>query len=212
MLYGSNFPLKHFTTTKADGDMKDENKRLRFLISRKINPKTLVLAKQVHGNIIKIVSKADGGSCIDNCDGFITDDKSVHLGIFTADCQPILMTNQTLSVKAAIHSGWKGLASGIIENAIEIFDKKFNIKPQDICAYIAPHIQSCCYEVGAEFEKIFQTPLKDGKLNLSQITKSKMEKLGIESIEISPYCTMHNTELFFSYRRDKTDKRMLTIV
>ncbi|MDR3049922.1 MAG: peptidoglycan editing factor PgeF [Elusimicrobiota bacterium] len=206
------FPLKHFTTTKADGDMKIQENRRRFLISCQINPQTLVLAKQIHSNIVKIVSKSDGGYCIENCDGFITDDKNMRLGIFTADCMPILICSKNQKIKAAIHSGWKGLSAGIIENAVNIFDKTFNINPQDLCAYIGAHIQSCCYEVGSEFEKIFQTPLIDGKLNLSKIAQGKMQKLGIQTIEISPYCAMHDKDLFFSYRRDKSAERMLTII
>jgi YfiH family protein len=191
--------------------MKNTEIRNNFLQSENIDCKKLILANQIHSNIVKSVSSADAGKVIDNCDGLITTEKDLYLGIFTADCMPILMVSKNEKVKAAIHAGWRGLALGIIESAVEAFVQN-HISPYEIRVYIAPHIRDCCYEVNPTFENIFDTRLNENKLDMSAIAKSKMHKCGIRQIYISKFCTKHKDDLFFSYRKDKCNDRLLSIV
>ncbi|MDR2708602.1 MAG: peptidoglycan editing factor PgeF [Elusimicrobiota bacterium] len=191
--------------------MKDPILRKNFLKEFGISPQKLVLANQVHSNIVKKVSNADCAKIIDHCDGLITGDKNVYLGIFTADCMPIIMVSKNGGVKAAVHAGWQGLKAQIIEQCIKIFNDDFGIKSDEIDAYIGPHIQKCCYEVSKDFEQIFNVKLENNKLNLAQIAKEKMQNANIKNIVISPYCTKC-ADLFFSYRKDKTDARIITVV
>lgn len=80
-IFSANFPYKHFTTTKSAGDMKNKAERDSFFRSVNLNPDNLVLANQVHGNNVKVVKSCDKNNFIDNCDGLITDDKNLLLGI-----------------------------------------------------------------------------------------------------------------------------------
>ena len=57
-------------------------------------------------------------------DGIITSIPKFSLGILTADCVPILVADKETKIIAAIHSGWKGANSGIIENLIKKFKEK----------------------------------------------------------------------------------------
>lgn len=216
LIRDEHFPHFHFTTSKCEGDMKDEALRLEVLQNERINPADLILAKQIHSNNIAIVSKEDGGKIIDNCDGLISDASDLFLGIFTADCMPIVMKSvlksEMRSLKAAIHCGWRGLADGIIENAASILKKEFKTCLQDIDVYIAPHIQVCCYETSLEFEEIFKTKLDGGKFDMSKIAREKMLRLGFKNITVSPLCSKHRQDLCFSYRRDKSAARMLSII
>jgi len=208
----SLFPHAHFTTTKACGNMKDGENRAAVLSALGFDARKLVLARQVHGSRVRRVSKDDYGKFIEGCDGLITDDSSISLGIFTADCVPVLMVSKDSAVKAAIHAGWKGLAEGIIENAADMFLSEFGIKPADIAAYTGPCIQECCYEVGPELESVFKVKLKNGHLNLREIAENLMRSKGISDIFTSGCCTFHEQHLFFSYRRDKTEDRHLTFL
>jgi YfiH family protein len=212
VIAGSSFGFPHFTTTKTCGDMKDISVRNAFLSSLKINPNALVLAKQVHSASVKIVSKKDGGSFLDGCDGLISGEKGLAMGIFTADCMPVLLSSKDGAVRAAVHCGWKGLASGILENAVGAFNRGFGEKAENICAYIAPHIRECCYEVGKEFEKIFNIKLKSSKLNMAEIARARLEKSGVTNISVCGECTFCGGDKFFSYRKNKTDKRQLTVI
>ncbi|MDR3257113.1 MAG: peptidoglycan editing factor PgeF [Endomicrobium sp.] len=206
------FPYKHFTTTKFASNMKDEIVRNSFLSSLKLNPVNLVLANQVHSNNVKIVNAFNKNSFIDNCDGLITTDKDVMLGIFTADCVPLLMSCGNCEFKAAIHAGWKGLFAGIIENTLDILKKDFCIKIEEIKVYIGPHICSRCYEVGYEMENRFNVKPNKNKLNLSEIICNKLKKCGINKIFDIKRCTFHEESSFFSYRRNQCLERMLSII
>jgi YfiH family protein len=208
----NNFPCKHFTTTKVAGNMKNKIERDKFLFSLNLNPVKLVLANQIHSSNVKIVSTFDQNTVVDNCDSLITADKDTILGIFTADCVPLLIFSEDSKVKAAIHAGWKGIYSGIIENTFDILTKDFSIKPNQIKVYIGPHIRSCCYEVSYEMEQSFNIKLINNKLNLSEIVCNKLKKLEINNIFDINRCTFHEENTFFSYRRDKSAERILSII
>ena len=190
--------------------MKDKTTRDNFLNSQGLRPNDLVLANQGHSANIKIVGNTDSGNFIDNCDGLISNDKSIMLGVFTADCVPLLITNGT--IKAAIHAGWKGIYLGIVENTIEIFKNKFSVHVKDIEVYIGPHIRSCCYEVGKNFEDLFNLKLQDNKLDLSRIVFNKLKNLGVVNIFDVNKCTFCKGSHFFSYRQNKTSERMLSLI
>jgi YfiH family protein len=210
----NNFPSRHFTTIKLCADMKDEAARNVLLHSLGLDVDNLVLAKQPHGNNVAIVTKKHKGSFINDCDGLITADKDIMLGVFTADCMPVLMVSKdkSKSAKAVVHAGWKGLASGILINTVKIFKEGFGVNPETLAVYIAPHIKECCYEVSADFGDIFETKLKNCRLNLAAVACKILEKEGVNGIYVSPHCTCCESDLFFSYRRDKTADRMITIV
>lgn len=202
-----------FTTTKSCGNMKDTSERLSFLLSEGLCPENLVLAGQVHGNNVCVVSKADKGTVIKNCDGLITEDKSIAMGIFTADCMPVMMISGCGKVRAAVHAGWRGLDAGIIEKTIHIFKERFGIEPWAIKAYIGPHIRECCYEVSPDFEKVFNVPLKGGKFSLLKTAENIMQEEGLKEVRACKECTFcDKNDLFFSYRKDKTEKRILTLL
>jgi YfiH family protein len=207
-----NFPYKHLTTTKIVGNMKDKVLRDKFLLSLNLDPSNLILANQMHGNNVKAVNSFNKNTFIAECDGLITADKNTMLGIFTADCVPLLMSIGNGEVKAAIHTGWKGIYLGIIENAVKIFHKDFSIKPEDIKAYIGPHIRSCCYDVDCDMEDKFNVELVNNKLDLSEIVCRELQKLGINEIFDVKHCTFHEEDLFFSHRRNQCAERMLSVI
>ena len=207
------FEFKHFTTDIQCGDMKDASQREAFLLLHGIKRADLVLAGQVHSSNVKVVTKNDRGSLIDNCDGLITAEKSLTLGIFTADCMPVLMASKCGQVKAAVHAGWRGLAAGILEKTAELFKSGFGINPEDIKVYIAPHIQECCYEVGSDFGDNFGIKLANNKFDLSKTARNILIKCGLKSVQVSHFCTVCDKDSrFFSYRKNKTLKRQITVI
>jgi YfiH family protein len=206
------FLHKHFTTTKAAGDMKDKKVRDNFFISINLNPANLVLANQCHGNNVKIVDSSNRNSFVDNCDGLVTNDKDIMLGIFTADCIPLLIFDENSKVKVAVHAGWKSVYRGIIENTFDILQNRFAVKFHEIVVYIGPHIRLCCYKVDNKMEIKFNVKLIDRKLDLSLIVCDKLKKFGVNKIFDVKCCTFHDKSLFFSYRRDCCVERMISVI
>ena len=92
------------------------------------------------------------------------------------------------------------------------FKNDFGIRAQDVFAYIGPHIKQCCYEIGSDVQKAFELPDGTKKLSLSLQAVKQMEAFGIKRIYVNSHCTCHETEMFYSYRRQPTDSRMMSII
>ena len=109
-----------------------------------INKKAIGL-NQSHSNISIELPSDDR-----DADASYTTQNKVVCSIRTADCMPLLITDEGGSFVSSIHAGWRGLASGIIENTL----KKINAKGKFI-VWIGPHISQEFFEVGAEVRNIF---------------------------------------------------------
>jgi YfiH family protein len=155
-----------------------------------------------------------------DADASYTTHNNVVCSIRTADCMPLLITDKAGSFVAAIHAGWRGLASGIIENTL----KKNNAKGKFI-VWIGPHISQEFFEVGAEVKNIFLendpasaeafTNEVNGKyfLSMLKVAQLKLLSLGVEKIYITNnFCTYKNADNYYSYRRDTSKERMTSLI
>jgi len=75
----------------------------------------------------------------------------VLLGILTADCAPILMADSKAGVVGACHAGWKGAASGVIENTL-LAMCKIGATRQNIRCVVGPAISQKNYQVGHDLK------------------------------------------------------------
>ena len=134
-------------------------------------------------------------------DAIITTKKRLLLVVKTADCMPVLVSDDEYI--GVIHIGWKGLENGIFHKAIS----NFNLSKLKVS--IGPFAQKCCYEVQEDIESKFSQycSSKGNKiyLDLSKEINDFCEDNKIQ-IEVSEICTIEN-EKYNSYRRDKTEKR-----
>ena len=67
---------------------------------------------QVHGNAVRIVTR-DNAAERPRADAMVTREPGVVLGIFTADCVPVLLSDAREHVSAALHAGWRGVIGAI---------------------------------------------------------------------------------------------------
>jgi hypothetical protein len=97
-----------------------------------------------------------------------------------------------------LHCGWRGLAGGIVERAVERFEER-------PAAVVGPGIGRCCYEVGPEVLEAFEDldGVADGRmLDLRAVARRKLEAAGVDEIDDVDLCTSCRPDLFFSHRRD----------
>ena len=151
------------------------------------------------------------------CDGIITNQPGLMIGVCVADCAPILLLDPVKGAAAAIHAGWKGTAGKIVPKGVAALVSLFGSNPADILAAIGPTIGACCYEVDVAVRDAFikgvgdwgdyAVPAADGKwkLDLSLANVHQLTAAGIpsENIETAEICVSCRPESFFSYRRDK---------
>lgn len=182
-------------------------------LQKQLSIKNIALMNQSHSNIVHEL--VDYKNYI-NSDSLFTYNKSIACAVITADCLPILITNKVGNFIGCIHAGWKGLANGIIEN----FFKKFqNSNKSDFKVLIGPSISKNRYEVDQsildlfpEYSKYF-TYNNNGKYNmdLRLIANEILSRQGISDVTISCACTYDNQQ-FFSYRRNKTTRRFISLI
>jgi polyphenol oxidase len=81
------------------------------------------------------------------CDGIVTNQPQVLIGVCVADCYPILLLDPEKRAVAALHAGWKGTAAGICRKGVSAMVEFFGSRPSALHAAIGPGIGPCCYEV-----------------------------------------------------------------
>jgi len=200
-----------------------ENRR-RFL---KLFPGDWELAGcwQVHGADVRVVHTREEAKPAENqlgetifCDVIVSDAKGVLAGIKTADCVPILLGDPVTHAFAAVHAGWRGTLASAVLAGVDRLAKEYDANPAKLRVAIGASAGPCCYEVGSEVieafsnrfaygEKLF-TPTRPGHamVDLLQANRAQLESAGVlpERIHIAPICTMCRTDLFFSYRKEKS--------
>ena len=179
--------------------------------------------EQVHGNEVVLIEST--GSKI-TADGLVTQEADIACCILTADCLPILFSNQAGTEIAAAHGGWRGLQAGILQNVVESMESN----PEEIIAWFGPAIGPCHYQVGTEIRDAFlETCAIDEadsvrqcftdsdepeklQLDLYAIARIQLEILGVSNTHGGTYCTHCDKENFYSYRRDGESGRMASII
>ena len=167
---------------------------------------------QVHGTSIFNLD-----SSTKEYDGYIERDFNVANAIRTADCIPLILWNAKNKLIIGLHCGWRGIASGIIEKALQ--NDEFSITH----AYIGPHISKDHFEVKKDFIESFQEyglninrfiTTIDGKMymDLRSLCEAKLHEKHIKIINKESHCSYTECDQFFSWRRDKNQSlRNLTI-
>lgn len=116
-----------------------------------ILPYLVIQGHQVHGSRVAIIERPDmTREDLEGYDAFITSLPGVSIGVRTADCVPVLLSDAENRVIAAIHSGWKGTVQKIAMKTIGVMETKFKTRPEDLVAVIGPSIGPGSFQVGEE--------------------------------------------------------------
>ncbi len=159
--------------------------------------------KQTHSAIVHVAP----GSPEREGDALITSVPGVWIGVRTADCVPILLSDTHQGVVAAIHAGWRGTIDGIVTETVKKMTMEFGSLPQNIQAAIGPCIAVCCFEVGEEVRERYRTLFPEvsdlRNIDLVEANRRQLRKAGVQSIDIDNLCTYCLPDQFDSYRRDR---------
>jgi YfiH family protein len=121
---------------------------------------------------------------------------------------------------AAAHAGWRGLAGGVIEAAVQALD----VAPTSLLAWLGPAIGPGHFEVGSEVRdelvrddpgaRAAFVPNARGRFmaDLPGLARRRLERLGVTRIYGSGECTHAQAERYFSHRRDGETGRQATLV
>ncbi len=161
---------------------------------------------QVHGTAVVPIS---GSEELKEADASISFNPGEVCVVLTADCLPILLCDEKGTRIAAIHAGWRGLAAGVIEAAVE----RLACLPSTVMAWLGPAIGPDAFEVGEDVLEIFKNTHTDiqkafksinpskWKADIYTIAKLRLEALGVTRIFGGHFCTYTEHDRFYSARR-----------
>lgn len=221
--------VEEFSFQNNEETGKDRDHINRFLKSLGIENRNLFLVNQVHGDKVFILDDPEiSFSAVKkiSADALLTQIPGKPIGVFTADCLPILVYDPRLKVIGAIHAGRAGSAQSIVLKVVKEMARVYGSRPAELVVGIGPAIGGCCYEVDEDcvlpFKELFPgekglfRPDLSGKyfLDLVAVNKVEGEKAGLlsENIYSMNHCTCCSTRNLYSYRREGKTGRILTTI
>jgi YfiH family protein len=208
----------------GNGDNVSHVLRNRAAISDCMGHSELVFAHQVHGTNI-ITHSGCGAECNGHTppktgsgDAMITRAPGRSLVIQTADCQAVLIYDPVQNAVANIHSGWRGSIQNIIGLTVQAMIKEFDSDPKNLLAGIGPSLGPCCAEFThyrTEIPKAFWSYKNASDcFDFWAMSKDQLSDTGISrnNIVTSNFCTRCRTDLFFSYRKEKSTGRFAAVI
>ncbi len=198
------------------GDAAETVARNRALL-RQMIPAEPAWMKQVHGSR---VIEADCDPAPAEADAAVAHAPQRVCVVLSADCLPVLLCERSGAAVGAAHAGWRGLAAGVIEQAVSALQ----CPPQRVLAWLGPAIGPRVYEVGEEVREALLrfdanaaaafAPCHPGKYlaDLYALARQRLIAVGVTSIHGGGWCTYSDPVRFFSYRRDGVTGRMANLV
>ncbi len=178
--------------------------------------------RQVHGATVLAADRLVGEL---EADALITTAAGIDCRVVTADCLPILLCHREGEEIGAVHAGWRGLAAGVLEAALDAMQSQ----PDSLLAWIGPAISQSCYEVGGEVREAFLVsapaelrelldacfaPRNDKFLaDLAGLARVKLAAAGVLQVYGGELCTYSDETRFHSWRRDgEAAGRIATVI
>ena len=202
----------------------------RALLQAQLGGARPVFLSQVHGvEVAQLSAVTPDGTEADAC---LTQESRVACTIMVADCLPLLFTDDAGQVVAAAHAGWRGLASGVIEQTVNGVCAQAGVFEAQVRVWLGPCIGSDAFEVGDDVRVAFTAqgdasgaeryfkphPTHAGKwlADLAGLARLRLQALGVTSIagnDSTPeWCTVAQRSRLFSYRRDGVTGRFAVCI
>ncbi len=188
----------------------------RLLVDHFALPASPNWLRQVHGREVVVLP---GGGSSPEADAAVTREPGVVCAVLTADCLPVFLGDRQGQAVGIAHAGWRGLAAGVIEAAVEAMD----VAPGQLHAWLGPAISQAAFEVGGEVREAmlaedpgadaaFQASGQRWRADLYRLAARRLESLGVAGVHGGGRCTFSEREAFFSHRREAPCGRMASLI
>lgn len=222
--------VRAFVTTRAGGVSEGEYGSMNLgtrcgdeagavarnrLIVREHLPRFPRWLAQVHGTTVADLDKLGELDVVTADAAAVSTPQRVAV-VLTADCLPVFLCLDDGSRVAVAHAGWRGLAAGVLENAVAALGGEAS----RVAAWLGPAIGPTAFEVGPEVRAAFVSvhgeaaatfvPRGGGKFlaDLYALARLRLARAGVRSVSGGGFCTYTEHQRFFSYRRVKESGRL----
>jgi purine-nucleoside/S-methyl-5'-thioadenosine phosphorylase / adenosine deaminase len=203
-----------------DPEHVQENRR-RLAESIGLDSDRIGWLNQVHGTEVVELTPNNVGQAAE-ADASYTRHPGIACAILTADCLPVILADSEGTVVGAAHCGWRSLCGGVIENLVSAMA----VAPEALQAWLGPAIGPERFEVGPEVREAFirhdpeaaQAFNDEGArpghfmADIYALATLRLNHLGVSVVTGGGLCTVQDSDLFFSYRRDGRTGRMATLI
>ncbi|MCS6945327.1 MAG: peptidoglycan editing factor PgeF [Sutterellaceae bacterium] len=197
-------------------DVQANRARLRALLPAE--PRWL---RQVHG---AAVVDAERVLQPPEADAAVCATPGVVCVVLVADCVPVILADAAGRGVAVAHAGWRGLATGVIQNAVQALRRRLRDPAARLYAFLGPAIGQQHFEVGEEVLRAMRHRLPGAgdafescgghkyRADLVQLARMALAQVNVDWIAGGQWCTYSDRHRFYSYRRDRITGRHAALV
>lgn len=220
----SQGPFQSLNVALSVNDRPETVEKNRRAIEQVMAGGRIIYIRQVHGTRVVVFSQKETGGGrsgpggLAEGDAIVSNVPGLSLAVQTADCQAILLFDPVRRVVGNIHSGWRGSIQNIIGHTVARMGEVFGTRARDLLAGIGPSLGPCC----AEFihyrreipESLWHYNAGKNHFDFVAMSRDQLRSAGLpaDNIALSHLCTRCRTDLFFSYRAEKTTGRFASVI
>jgi YfiH family protein len=186
--------------------------------------------RQIHSANVLPASEARGEPWPE-ADGLVSDGAGQSLWVCGADCTPVLIADPATGRVGACHAGWRGVAGRILPGALTLMEMAGS-RRADLLVALGPAVSGASYQVqrpvslevaqslrpegGGDADAALEdlracgALLEDSdpghdRLDIRAAARAQLIHAGVDParIEVCPLCTVEESLLFHSWRRDR---------
>ena len=178
----------------------------------------VVWMEQIHSPTITVVQGPVRGA-VPATDGLVTVVPNLALAVLTADCVPVLLSDDEAGIIAAVHAGRIGARNGIVAKALRVM-VELGATPGNMSALLGPAASGERYEVPEEMARDVDERLPGSRcrtktgttgLDLRAGIARQLAASGVTAIAVDPRCTIADERLF-SHRRGAPTGRLASVI
>ena len=162
-------------------------------------------------------------------DAIVTNQPNIFFTLLTADCIPLVLYEPKKKALALVHMGWRNVVGHLTTKVVAAMIKHYDVKPGEIYGYLGPAIEKKCYRQSggrawlkagwflfSGNQRFVQRVKGSFLFDIKAAALAQLEKAGVPAsqIEVSPYCTAGQPDLFPSNFREQNRRvsSILTVV
>lgn len=192
--------------------------RSRLASQLGLAPDRVVWMEQIHSRNITVV-EGPVDHAVEATDGLVTTTPGLALAVLSADCVPVLLSDDEAGVIAGVHAGRVGARIGIVPEVVRVMIS-LGARPERIGAFLGPAACGRQYEVPPEMQRDVEAHLpgsacltdkRTSGLDLRAGLRRQLLSLGVAAVAEDPRCTIEDDELF-SHRRSAPTGRLASVI
>lgn len=167
----------------------------------------IIIPRQTHSTECRVIDHLPVAAAdIEGVDALVTTLRGVGIGVSTADCVPVVMTDAEAGVVGVAHAGWRGAVAGIVERTLDTM-VSLGADAGRLKVLIGPCICVDCFEVGDEVAAQFPESCVvrgEGRphVDLPGYVRQQLIARGVAdtTITMPVACTLCHPDTYFSAR------------